>query len=513
MKDLLPFERAGSRDGARSPLHGEFQLLHASIPQRETKVSMSSSGSFPASAVTSVAGCLLDVAPAASPARPSTAIAGVDSTIATAPRGVLFSNIAWMLLGNVAYGFSQWALLVALAKIGTIEMVGNFALAVAIVLPVLMFGSLSLRSIQITDYHRLYRFLEYASLRLFMLFLSLVFILAFGLIAGYSRAVLLSILLIAGGKAFEYVSDLLYGLLQQREDMAGVAISMTLRGILSVAALSLGVFLTHSLVWGSAGLLVASAAVLFGYDIPKTFADRKTRLASVIPEAVCYCRSLVTNRGNLRLWKLALTGLPMGLVLMLVSLNLNIPRYFIQRHLGIAELGIFSAIATLLAAGSVVTNAVGQAAAPRLAKYFLAKNKRGFAILLAAIVAASLGFGALGFGGALFFGRQAMAAIYRPEYSTRQDVLVWLMGASGFFYLGSTLGYAVTAVRCFAPQLPLFTVAAVTTAIGCFALVPRFGLRGAAMAILISAVIQCVGSAYLLYKSCRRPSAELATTL
>jgi O-antigen/teichoic acid export membrane protein len=473
---------------------------------------MSSSRSFSTSSATAAAGCVLDEAPEVTSSPLASAAASTAIGTVASQRRVLFSNIAWMLAGNVSYGFSQWALLVVLAKIGTIEMVGNFALAIAIVLPVLMFSSLSLRSIQVTDYHRSYRFLEYASLRLVMVCLSLVFILGFGLCAGYSRAVLLSTLLIAGGKAFEYISDLLYGLLQQQEDMAGIAISMTLRGVLSVAALSFGVSLTHSLVWGSAGLLFASAAVFVGYDIPKTLADRKIGLTAAIRESASYLRSLVPNREHLRLWKLALTGLPMGLVLMLVSLNLNIPRYFIQQHLGMAELGIFSAIATLLAAGSVVTNAVGQAAAPRLAKYFLVGNKRGFGLLLTAIIAASLGLGALGFGGALFFGRQAMAMIYRPEYSTHQDVLVWLMAASGFFYLGSTLGYAVTAVRCFSPQLPLFAIAAVTTALCCFALVPAFGLRGAAMAILISAAVQCAGSAYLLFQSRRRAGITLAKT-
>lgn len=422
----------------------------------------------------------------------------------TSPQRVLFSNIVWMLVGNVAYGFSQWALLVALAKIGTIEMVGTFALALAVVLPVLMFSSLSLRSLQITDHSGLYRFREYASLRLLTLLLSLVFILGFGLVSGYSRTVLAATMLIAGAKAFEYISDLLYGVLQQQENMSGVAISMTARALLSVAGLGCAVYFTHSLVWGSAGLLLASAVVLVGYDLPKTFRGRAGQISSRLREGLRYARGLFfLSGGRRRLSKLAFTGLPMGFVLMMVSLNLNIPRYFIERHLGMAELGIFSAIATLMAAGGVVTNALGQAAAPRLAKYFAARDKRGFGLLLLAIVFASLGLGILGFGGALLFGRQGMALIYRPEYSTRQEVLVWLMGASGFFYLGSTLGYAVTAVRCFAPQLPLFAAAAATTAIGCIVFVPRFGLRGAAIAILISSLVQCAGSAWLLYTSCR----------
>jgi O-antigen/teichoic acid export membrane protein len=445
---------------------------------------------------------------ASSQIRPVEDTPGAGGTV-TAGR-VLFSNIAWMLVGNVSYGFSQWALLVALAKLGTIAMVGNFALALAIGLPVLMFSSLSLRSLQVTDYHRSYRFLEYASLRLLTVCLSVGFILVFGLAAGYSAPVVTSTVLIAGAKAIEYISDILYGLLQQEEDMAGIAISMILRATLTVAALSVGVYLTHSLVWGAAGMLISSGAVLLAYDIPKTLVFRKGHLRMEVRACIQYLRGLISGGKHQRLWKLALKGLPMGFVLMMVSLNLNIPRYFIQQHLGLQELGIFSAIATLLAAGSVVTNAIGQAAAPRMAKYFMVGDRRRFGTLLAAVVGVSLVLGGLGFAGSLLFGRQAMALIYRPEYSTRQDVLLWLMGSSGFFYLGSTLGYAVTAVRCFTPQLPLFVGAAVATAIGCIVLVPTYGLRGAAIAILISAVVQCAGSAGLLYNSCRKASAEPA---
>jgi O-antigen/teichoic acid export membrane protein len=419
-------------------------------------------------------------------------------------RRVLIANMAWMLVGNVAYGFSQWALLVTLAKIGTIEMVGNFALAMAVVLPVLMFSSLSLRSLQVTDSERSYRFREYASLRILTLVLSLLFIFAFELIAGHVVAVLTVTMFIGAAKALEWVSDLLYGVLQQREDRGGIAISMAMRAVLSIAALGTAVSLTHSLVWGAAGLVLASGTVLLAYDIPKALRQRKGQLVLELKESLQHLRQLVSPGERHRLTKLALMGLPMGFVMMMVSLNLNIPRYFIQRHLGMAELGIFSAIATLMAAGGVVTNAVGQAAAPRLAKYFVARDKRGFGILLSSLVVASLGLGLLGFAGALLFGREAMALIYRPEYSTRQDVLVWLMGASGFFYLGSTLGYAVTAVRCFAPQLPLFAGSAVATALGCLAFVPTLGLRGAAVAILISSIVQCGGSARLLYNSCRQ---------
>jgi O-antigen/teichoic acid export membrane protein len=424
------------------------------------------------------------------------------------PTRVLLWNIAWMLAGNLLYGLSQWAQLIALAKIGNMDMVGTFALALAICLPVLMFSSLSLRSLQVTDYQRNHRLLEYATLRLLTLGFSLLFIVIFELVAGNRTAVVAATALISAAKSVEYISDILYGSLQRQEDMSGIAISMTLRAILSVSSLSLGVYFTHSLAWGAACMLFSSSLVLLGYDVPKALKVGNVTIRGVSREVSAYSHELIAGGGHKRLSKLAATGLPMGLVLMMVSLNLNIPRYFIQQRLGTHELAIFSAIATLLTAGGVVTNAMGQAAAPRLAKCFAHRDRKGFAVLLTALVVASLGLGGLGFTGSVLFGKQAMALIYRPEYNTRQDVLVWLMGASGFFYLGSTLGYAVTAVRCFAPQLPLFAGAAVTTAISCMALVPSQGLRGVAIAILISAVIQCAGSAGLLWKSCRTAYSE-----
>lgn len=449
--------------------------------------------------------------------RCTTPIADVDGATGVSavadPR--LRANVAWMLAGNLCQGLSQWLLVVALAKMGTIEMVGSFTLGLAIGLPVLMFGSLSLRSIQITDHKRRYRFLDYLLLRSVAAVVSLMFIGSIAISAHYSTSVVAAVTFIGAAKAAEYVSDICYGLLQREERMAGIAFSMMLRGTLSVCALGAGIWLTGSLVWGAAGLLASSALTLLAFDLPRCLALLDIRLSAGLRECAAYATALLDGHARKRLGTLAWAGLPLGAVLMLVSLNLNLPRYFIEHTLGLRQLGIFSSLANLLAAGSVVTSAFGQGAVPRLAKYFEAARMREFRALLTTLIIASLGVGATGLIGALLFGRQVLAIVYRPEYSSQQNILVWLMAASGFFYLGSTLGCAVTAVKCFTPQLPLFAIAAGTTAVASLILVPSLGLRGAALAILISAVIQCAGGAFLLWNACRRakavPVAALAT--
>ncbi len=432
------------------------------------------------------------------------------------PDPQLRANVAWMLVGNLWQGLSQWTLVVALAKMGTIEMVGSFTLALAIGLPVLMFGSLSLRSIQITDGSRAYRFLDYLILRFASAAVSLLLIASIAFSARYSSTVVAAVTLIGAAKAVEYISDIFYGLLQREERMSGIAASMVLRGTLSVCALSACLWLTGSLVWGAAGLLASSVLTLLFFDLPKSLALLNLGLPTALRECAGYAGSIFNGSGFRKLRTLAFAGLPLGAVLMLVSLNLNLPRYFIEHSLGVRELGIFASLANLLAAGNVVTNALGQGAVPRLAKYFEASKMKDFRMLLTVVIVASLGIGAAGLAGSMLFGRQVLAIVYRPEYSAHQGILVWLMAASGFFYLGSTLGYAVTAVKCFTPQLPLFAIAAAATTAASLILVPSQGLRGAALAILISAVIQCAGGAYLLRRAWKRagsiPAAVLATS-
>jgi hypothetical protein len=75
-------------------------------------------------------------------------------------------NFVWTLTGNVFYAACQWGILVVLAKLGTSQMVGEFALALAITAPVVIGAGLSLRGIQATDARSQYRFGDYLLLRL-----------------------------------------------------------------------------------------------------------------------------------------------------------------------------------------------------------------------------------------------------------------------------------------------------------------------------------------------------------
>ena len=72
----------------------------------------------------------------------------ITSSTATAKKKPLSFRVKfpWTLLGNVIYAGCQWSMLVVLAKLGSSEMVGQFALGLAMNAPVFMFANLQPRT-------------------------------------------------------------------------------------------------------------------------------------------------------------------------------------------------------------------------------------------------------------------------------------------------------------------------------------------------------------------------------
>lgn len=403
-------------------------------------------------------------------------------------------NFSWTFVGNVVYAACQWGMLVVLAKLGSPEMVGQFTLGLAVTAPVIMFTNLQLRAVQATDARQEYVFGDYLALRLVSTGLGVAIVVGITLTAGYRRDTSLVILVVGLAKALESISDVFYGLIQQYERMDRIAISMMVKGLLSLLFLALGIYLMHSVIWGAVGLAVAWAVVLFGYDIRSGALMLNTapkKAHDQIPEpSVGVALRPRWHWGTLS--KLVWLALPLGFVMMLISLNANIPRYFIERFLGERELGFFAAIAYLMVSGGMVVNALGESANPRLAKYYAMGNSIAFRSLLLKLVGIGVVLGGIGVLVAVIAGRQLLTLLYRREYANYANLLAWLMVVTWINYVSSFLGYGMTAARYFRIQMPLFTLVTTISATACFWLIPNVGLQGAAIALLLAAIVQAV---------------------
>jgi O-antigen/teichoic acid export membrane protein len=417
---------------------------------------------------------------------------------AVAPR--FRANFIWTLTANVVYAACQWMMLIAMAKVCAAAEVGIFALGLAVAAPVLMLANLQLRPVQATDAKGSYRFQEYLLLRLATTGLALLVILL--LAAALSRSVGAAAVIATIGisKCFEALSDVLQGYLQRQEQMAVIARSMMLKGVVSILFLYAAILVSPTALAAAGGVCAGSALTLLTYDWPAT-----ARLRDILridqPEP--------PSEAPMRLLALAWLALPLGVVQGLVSLSANIPRYYLERVAGPRDLGIYSALASLIVAGQTVVSALGNVASPRLARSFAAAKWREYRKVLLSMMAVGLGLGAAGVGLSAAFGGPLLKLLFRPEYAAYQDVLILLMAGATVAYLAWFAGFGLTAAREFRGQIPLLAAVCLAAWAASALLVPAHGVHGAAAAFAISMGVQLIGAAIILFRMHRRAAGEL----
>jgi O-antigen/teichoic acid export membrane protein len=195
---------------------------------------------------------------------------------------------------------------------------------------------------------------------------------------------------------------------------------------------------------------------------------------------------------------------------MFISLSATIPRYFIEHHRGEQELGAFVAMAYLMVIGETIANALGQAASPRLARYYAANEGARVRRLLVGLIALGVVLGASGLVVARAWGRELLTVLYRPEYAEHAEALGLLMLAAGLGYVATFLYYGMTSARLFRVQMPLFVAVAATSLVACAALVPTRGVMGAAQASVVTAVVNLLGASAVNLYALRRLGASEA---
>ena len=421
----------------------------------------------------------------------------LDTTAAPVVSGLsVRSNFAWVLAGNLVYAVCQWGMIVALAKLGNSFIVGQFSLGLAIATPVLMFTNLHLRTVQATDARRLYSFAEYVQLRSVMTLAAIAVISGIVWFQHYERSTAMVILAVALAKGIETLSDIHYGLFQLNDRLDQTGKSMMLRGAVSVVALSAGLYFTRDVFWACVGLALFWLAVLLLFDFRRgrcfvslgELLQHSNRTGWWWPESS-------GAQGFQRQWNLMRLALPLGIVTTMASINLNMPRYFIEARMGEHELGIFSALAYATVAMTLVSDSLGHCATPRMSRLYADGQLSEFRSVLLQLSAIGCALGLAGLAIAQVMGTWLLTTFYSPEYAARSPVFIGLMFATAIHCVAGMLTSGILSARCFKVQVPMFGLVVASSAWACYRLVPTSGLAGGAMAMVVGAVVRLVLSA------------------
>ena len=392
-------------------------------------------------------------------------------------------NFSWMMAGSLIYALCQWLVLIAIAKFGTPEVLGEFAFALAITSPVVIFFNLNMRAFQATDANNEYSFDEYLAARMVQIGMALLTIFVIVYFSSYSSSIISIIAGVSFYKGIESMSDIYYGRHQRREHMQRIGRSLMIRGAVFAAAIFASMRMTNDVKLGVLFTVIGWFLVLLLHDkrgVEVTLSVRGRDLVATI-------------------WHLSKRCLPLGIVTFLVSLNANIPTYVIKNYLDTGQLGVFSALLYFAIVGLFISGALAQTVAPRLALYYSRSELHKFKFMQIKLLGVGAVMGILGLLLVVFLGEYVLESFYGAAYAAHVDVFFWVMLSAGVGYAAIFLGTGLTVARRFREMFFLNVCTVIVTAGLSFLLIPKYGLVGAAWALAGSATLKFIVNLMITY--------------
>jgi O-antigen/teichoic acid export membrane protein len=259
--------------------------------------------------------------------------------------------------------------------------------------------------------------------------------------------------------------------------MDRVAHSVALKGILSALVLGATFLATRSLVAAVFAEAMARFLVLAFYDFP--LGRRLAREQGIDDISLASFRTVKP----LRLRKLTLRSLPLAFKVMLVSLDTHVTRYCVTGMASLGAVGIFGSIASGAGSASMVGKALNQSVSAKLGRLATAGEPRPFVQFVRRVQLLYLVLGVMGVGFTMLAGGPLLAII-RPDLVAYQTVLTLVAVSVALDLQNGIVDMSLVAARRIAPLAPACGISVATSALGCWLLIPSFGLSGAAMAMI-----------------------------
>jgi len=400
----------------------------------------------------------------------------------------------WSLIGRGCSALFAWAVLIVLAKFGdtaTAELrLGQYVFALAITSPLVPIVRMELRALLAADAARRVSLPVFVRLRMLGAVAMVAVAIVVAALVSRDPLTWQIIAALALMRAVEGGLDLAHGVYERsdRHDLTArseivrsglglvlLTVSMATLGSLSLALCTVACTWLVVLVW----LDVPAVRMLTSHDGDRgaTVSSDRTRSTddpTVLGEA----------------WRAA----PLGITAFLITFNTTLPRYFIEGYAGTADLGVFGAVAYVMAALTLVNAAIISTLRPRFGRQLARGDERAAAREMLGAIGLMIVPGVLFAFIGLFWGDLILAALYRDSFDGQSTLMVWLAVAHVFGSAAGVPRALLTAADRLRVQPAILTASVVVCGVGSALLIPSNPLLGAAQALLVSRVFMLFAS-------------------
>lgn len=383
-------------------------------------------------------------------------------------------NISWIFVANLIASLTKWLILVIIARILTPEDVGAYSLALAVSAPITLFANMKLRSLYITN--QKYYFGDYLYSRNLLSVLAFIVLFTITLVVYPNQFYI--ILLVGLIKICDLQSDIFYSVPHKNENMKLIGKLLIGKHLNSLVFFLITLYYTTDLT--TALLIQFAFQILYLLFVEKRLITNKYSLSNH-----------GFNKHSIK--NIILTGIPLGFVQMLFSLNSSYPRYLLEYFESAETLGYFSAIAYIVTVGNLLMNAVSQNFLPNLARLISNKKYSSFERTLfinLTITSIILGGSIILF--SFIFGGTFLEIFYGVEYADYTDILILMSIAVAINFISWNFDTALLAMRYISIQPKISVIVLIVNLILGYLLIKQYGIYGATYTIIITNCLQLI---------------------
>lgn len=384
-------------------------------------------------------------------------------------------NIAYTFLGNITAALIKWLILILIVRLMNPEAVGFYTFAIALTSPIMLFSNMRLRTryiVENIDFNDLMK-IRYI---LDVISMIIIFVTTYLFMNDYIYIVIL----IALTKALDLNSELYYGILQKKENFKLIGMMMVGKNIGIIIVFACILISTKNLYFS----LIGQIFIQFIWLI---LVERKALKYTVKATS----QELKSKK---ILFIMFLTGLPLGVVQLLNSYNILIPRYLIENFLSLKDVGIFASISYLLTIMDLFMNAISQNFITSI-KESVNKNeiKKLKKFMNKHVLMSSLMLGIVTFTATYLFGEKVIYLLYGNDYAKESAILVVISLSIIFNFQSWMFDSTLMALKVYNAQLIISFITLIVSVVSSVILISIYGLIGAAISVVIITMIQaCV---------------------
>lgn len=398
-------------------------------------------------------------------------------------RNSLKKNFSWNFVGSMIYSATQWGLIIVFTRLGSIEMVGMYSLALAVTAPIMMLTNIQLRTVQASSTSSKYKYSDFLSVRIITNTLFIIILLIMLSLSSYNKYTMIVIMLIGISKFIESFSDVSFGFFQQRERMEYIAKSQILKGLLGLIVVTILILITESLIVSLFGLILSWLFVFLLYDLQNVSRFKEDNRPKF-------------DIRNIK--AIIILALPLGIIEMITSLNSNLPKILVDKYLGKESLGYFSSIFYLVLIGSKFVNSIAQAALPRLAKLKDEGKICLFKKTLFKLVGISSLVGIIAIVVSCLFGDILLVLIYGSEFADYNLLLVLIMVYGMFDYISHSLMIGLNSLRAFKIQPFLGAFWLFIIFVFSIYFIPKYELLGVGYSLIAYSLVRVISLIFVI---------------